>query len=80
MERMEIDAQQAGLRGAQPPPCAVKQTEVDAKLASLEARLGKTEKASLGLPDDFDAEGMEKLVKKHEKDIVALKKSAAGKA
>jgi hypothetical protein len=80
MKRMEIDAQQAGLQGAQPPPCAVKQTEVDAKLASLEARLGKAEKASLGLPDDFNAEGLEKLVKKHEKDIVALKKSVVGKA
>ena len=76
MKVLELEAQKAGLGGAQPPPCAVKQAEIDAKFISLEARMKKAEKAALGLADDFDAEGLEKLIKKHEKDIAALKKNA----
>lgn len=57
MKRLELEA--ATMNGtAQPPPCQVKQAEVDAKLAALEARLGKVEKTSLGLPDGFDADDM----------------------
>ena len=55
MKRLELDA--ATMNGtAQPPPCQAKQAEVEAKLAAMEARLGKVEKASLGLPADFDAD------------------------
>jgi hypothetical protein len=55
MKRLELDA--ATMNGtAQPPPCQAKQAEVDAKLAALEARLGKVEKTSLALPDGFDAD------------------------
>lgn len=55
MKRLELDA--ATMNGtAQPPPCQTKQAETDAKLAALEARLGKVERTSLALPDGFDAD------------------------
>lgn len=55
MKRLELDS--ATMNGtAQPPPCQAKQAEVDAKLAAMEARLAKAEKASLALPADFDAD------------------------
>jgi len=66
LKEMELEAQKAGLNGAQPPPCQAKQAETDAKLAALEVRLGKTEKASGGLPSDFDGEEIEKRVTKLE--------------
>jgi hypothetical protein len=55
MKRLELDA--ATINGtAQPPPCQTKQAETDAKIAAIEARLGKVEKASLAVPDGFDAD------------------------
>jgi len=66
LKEMELEAQKAGLNGAQPPPCQAKQVETDAKLAALEARLGKMEKASVGLPDDFDGEELIKRLGKVE--------------
>ena len=66
LKELELEAQKAGLNGAQPPPCQVKQTEVDAKLAAIEARLGKAEKTSAALPADFDGEELEKRVAKLE--------------
>lgn len=65
MKRLELDA--ATMNGtAQPPPCQAKQAETEARLVSLEARLAKAEKASLGWPDDFDADEMTGRVSKLE--------------
>ena len=66
MKELELEAQKAGLNGAQPPPCQVKQTETDAKLASLEARVKKAEKAASAVPAGFDGEELEKRVVKLE--------------
>lgn len=66
LKEMELEAQKTGLNGAQPPPCQAKQAETDAKLAALEARMGKTEKRSAALPADFDGEELEKRVHKLE--------------
>ena len=77
LKEMELEAQKAGLNGAQPPPCVVKQAEVDAKIAALEARVGKSERASLALPDDFDPEEMDKRIRKLE---LASVKAKAKKA
>jgi hypothetical protein len=55
MKRLELDAATAN-GTAQPPPCQTKQAETDAKLAAIDARLGKVEKTSLALPDGFDAD------------------------
>jgi hypothetical protein len=77
LKEMELEAQKAGLNGAQPPPCVVKQAEVDAKIAALEARVGKSERAPLALPDDFDLEEMDKRIRKLE---LASVKAKAKKA
>jgi uncharacterized protein HemX len=80
LKLLDLEAQKAGLNGAQPPPCQVKQAEVDAKLAALETRLGKMEKRSSGLPTDFDGEELEKRVGKVEAAIkrIGLKPPAGG--
>lgn len=75
MKELEIEAQKAGLNGSQPPPCQVKQAEVDAKLAAIEARLGKVEKTSLALPTDFDGD---ELIKRLAKAETAIKRLASG--
>ena len=78
MKRLELEA--ATMNGtAQPPPCQVKQAEVDAKLAALEARIAKAEKTSLALPEDFDADELGGRVSKVEAALkrIGLKPPAA---
>jgi len=72
MKKMDIDAKAQGLAGAQPPPCQVKQVEVDAKLAAFETRIAATEKKSAALSADFDGDDIERRVKKLEKVVKAL--------
>lgn len=72
MKKLELDAKMAGLGGAQPPPCAVKQTEVDAKLSAFDARLAAAEKKSATLSADFDADDVERRIKKLEKAVKAM--------
>lgn len=38
MKKLDLEAQHAGLNGAQPPPCQAKQLEVDKKLEALDRR------------------------------------------
>ncbi len=80
MKELELQAQAQGLNGAQPPPCAAKQVETEAKVAALEARLGKMEKGSIGLPDDFDGEELLKRVAKVESALkrIGVKPAAGG--
>lgn len=79
MKRLDIEASQAGLNGAQPPPCQVKQAEVEAKLSSIEARLVKAERMSVSMPDDFDAEDLQKKVDRIEKTLKASKAKVGAK-
>lgn len=79
MKRLDIEASHAGLNGAQPPPCQVKQAEVDAKLTSIEARLVKAERMSVSMPDDFDAEDLKKKVERIEKTLKASKAKGGAK-
>ena len=46
MRKLEISAQ---VPTAQPPPCVAAQAATDAKIAALEARIGKTEQSMSGL-------------------------------
>ena len=65
MKRLELDA--ATMNGtAQPPPCQAKQAETEARLVSMEARLAKTERASAGLPNGFDADELDSRIGKLE--------------
>ena len=79
MKRLDIEASQAGLNGAQPPPCQVKQVEVEAKLSSIEARLVKAERMTVSMPDDFDAEDLQKKVDRIEKTLKASKAKGGAK-
>ena len=79
MKRLDIEASQAGLNGAQPPPCQVKQAEVEAKLTSIEARLTKAERMTVSMPDDFDAEELQKKVDRIEKTLKASKAKGGAK-
>lgn len=79
MKRLDIEAGQAGLNGAQPPPCQVKQAEIDAKLTSIESRLVKAERMAVSMPDDFDPEDLQKKVDRIEKTLKASKAKAGTK-
>ncbi len=67
MKRMEIDAQQAGLQGAQPPPCQAATAEMKKEIATLELKLAKLERQAkaLSASTSFDEDDFEKrLLKK----------------
>ena len=72
MEKLKLDREAAGLGGAQPPPCAVKQAEVDAKIADLSARIDAVLKKTATLDADFDGADVERRVKKLERAVKAL--------
>jgi hypothetical protein len=73
MKRLEIEAETAKrVPKAQPPPCQAANAALEAKLSSLEARLGKVESTSLALPPGFDAEELDERVRKLE--LARLKK------
>lgn len=67
MRRLELDAQQAGLQGAQPPPCQAAQAKTEAALADLTSRLALVEKKSSSLDADFDGSDVERRLKKLER-------------
>lgn len=78
MKMLEIEAQQAGLAGAQPPPCQTVTAELKKEIASLETKVGKMEKQVRSfVSSDFDeAEFEKRLLKKIDE---KLKKAAAPK-
>jgi hypothetical protein len=77
MKRMEIDAQQAGLQGAQPPPCQAVTAEMKKELTALETKLAKLEKQTkaLSASTSFDEDDFEKRLLKKVDD--KLKKTPA---
>lgn len=91
MKQAELDAQKAGLNGAQPPPCQAAQAKVEAELASarstiaaLEARLATAEKTvaklSASIPTDVDVGEQEDRIAKLEKSLKAVRASMRGDA
>jgi hypothetical protein len=71
MRAMDIEAQQAGLAGAQPPPCQVKQVEVNKRLDSLDKRQADLAR-KMNVLSKFDASSLDDL----EKRVVKLEKAA----
>lgn len=63
LRKLDIQAQQAGLQGAQPPPCQVKQAETDARLSALEEAVKEVRQATGGL-GGFDPEVVEDIDKR----------------
>lgn len=76
MKKLEIEAETAKrVPKAQPPPCQAANAALEAKIAALEARLGKVESSSLALPPGFDAEELDERLRKLE--LERLKKGDA---
>lgn len=85
MKRLDIDQANAGLQGAQPPPCqAAHHTllaeikAINAKLADQEARLAKTEKASSGFDPSVDVGDLEDRVEALEKSFRKKARATVG--
>jgi uncharacterized protein HemX len=72
MERLKMERDAAGLGGAQPPPCAAKQAEMDARMADLSARLDAAMKKTATLSADFDGEDLERQVKRLSKTVKSM--------
>ncbi len=67
MKRLEIEADSVKRSPkTQPPPCQAANAALEARLAAAEARLGKVESTSVGLPPGFDAEELDERVRKLE--------------
>jgi hypothetical protein len=86
MKQAELDAQKAGLNGAQPPPCQAAQVKLEAELASaksalsaMETRLAAAEKTvakvAATVPHDIDVGEQEDRISKLEKSLKAVKAS-----
>jgi uncharacterized protein HemX len=78
-EKMKMEAQAAGLNGAQPPPCQAANVALEQKVTALTARVEAAEakadaaaKKGAGLSADFDAEGLERQVKRLAKAVKEL--------
>lgn len=75
MKRLELETQQAGLAGVQPPPCQATTVELRKEIASLEAkvaRLDKNVKSYSANLDSFDDVAFEKrLLKKVDEKLKA---------
>ena len=84
MKRLEIESAQFATSGAQPPPCQVKQAEVDAKLSALSSelselrvRLEKSEKKAAAFGDNFDADEVKDNLSKLERTVREMKAKSA---
>ena len=67
MKRLEIEAQNQGLEGEQPPPCAVKSAAMQAEIDGLKAKLEGIERKTASISADFDGEDVERQVKRMKK-------------
>lgn len=69
MKRLEIEAQNQGLEGEQPPPCAVKSAAMQAEIDGLKTKLAGIEKKTASISADFDGEDVERQVKRMKKRV-----------
>jgi hypothetical protein len=79
MKQLDLQAQ-AAVPATQPPPCQVKQAEVDAKLSTLSnelselrVRLEKSEKKAAAFGDNFDADEVKDNLTKLERTVRDMK-------
>ena len=63
MKQMEIDAKIQGLGAAVPPPCQAENVKLEAEIKALKTKLANVDK-KLALTADFDADLLERKVKK----------------
>ena len=72
MKKLEIESQNQGLEGEQPPPCAVKSAAMQAEIAGLKSKLAGIEKKPATISADFDGDDVERKVKRMKKRIDEL--------
>lgn len=72
MKRLDIEAQAQGTGAAQPPPCQVATLKLEAEIGELKTRIAAVEKKSTSISADFDAEDLERQVKKLTKTVKAM--------
>ena len=71
MKQMELDAKMQGLQGAQPPPCQAAKVKLEAEINEIKAKLQKIDQ-KMSLNADFDADLLERKVKKMERRLKEL--------
>lgn len=79
-EKLKMEAQAAGLNGAQPPPCATANAALEQRIAALTARVEAAEAASkkgASLSADFDGEAVERQLKRLAKAVKELQEERA---
>lgn len=72
MKKLEIEAQNKGMDGQQPPPCAAKSTAMQAEIDGLKSKLGSIEKKTASISADFDGDDMERNLKRLRKRVDEL--------
>ena len=68
MKQLELEAQAAGLAGAQPPPCQAAKVKLEAELNQMKAKVEGLDR-KLAFTADFDADLLERRVKKLERKL-----------
>ena len=68
MKQLELEAQAAGLAGAQPPPCQAAKVKLEAELNEMKAKLEGLDR-KLAFTADFDADLLERRMKKLERKL-----------
>ena len=77
MKQMDLQAKANGLAGAQPPPCQAANAKIQAELKEMKAKLANVDK-KLALTADFDADLLERKVKKMERRLRDLEEDKDG--
>lgn len=71
MKQLELEAKANGLGAAQPPPCQAANAKIEVELKEMKAKLANVDK-KLALTADFDADLLERKVKKIERRLKDL--------
>ena len=72
MKRLEIESQNQGLEGQQPPPCAAKCAAMQVEIDAMKAKLAGIEKKTATISADFDGDDVERKVKRMKKRVDEL--------
>ena len=67
MKKLEIESQNQGLEGQQPPPCAAKCAAMQAEIEGLKAKLAGIEKKTSSISADFDGDDVDRQMRKMKK-------------
>lgn len=72
MKQLDLEAKLKGMGAAQPPPCQAANAKLEADITDIKTRLAGVEKKAATLSADFDAEDIERTLKKLTKTVKAM--------